>query len=117
MILLLHHQRVIRTDEQVERCLFWGGEGCCTGHFEALDPALAAGRRAIEAGIADPESVLAIVRKILAGEPAIRIDYAAVCDAETLEPLERIDRQAVILGAIRLGSVRLIDNVLARRKR
>ena len=79
--------------------------------------ALAAGRRAIEAGITDPESVLAIVRKILAGEPAIRIDYAAVCDAETLEPLERIDRQAVILGAIRLGSIRLIDNVLARRKR
>jgi pantoate--beta-alanine ligase len=78
--------------------------------------ALAAGARAVEAGITDPESVLAIVRKILGGEAAIGIEYAAVCDAETLEPLERIDRQAVILGAIRLGSVRLIDNVLAKRK-
>jgi pantoate--beta-alanine ligase len=54
--------------------------------------------------------------KILSGEPAIRIDYLAICDPDTLEPLDRIDRQAVILGAIRLGAVRLIDNVLARAK-
>lgn len=56
------------------------------------------------------------MRKILGEETAIRIDYLAICDPHTLEPLARIDRQAVILGAIRLGAVRLIDNVLARRK-
>jgi pantoate--beta-alanine ligase len=78
--------------------------------------ALLAGRRAIESGMAEPGSVSAIMRKILGGEPAVHIDYLAVCDPRTLEPLERTGRQAVILGAIRLGSVRLIDNVLARRK-
>ena len=76
--------------------------------------ALLAGRRAIEAGMTDPDSVAAIMRKVLGGEPAIRIDYLALCDPDTLEPLHRVDRQAVILGAIRLGSVRLIDNVLVR---
>jgi pantoate--beta-alanine ligase len=79
--------------------------------------ALLAGRRAIEGGATKPESVDAVMRKILAGEPAIRIDYLAICDAETLEPLDKIDRQTVILGAIRLGAVRLIDNVLAKAKR
>jgi pantoate--beta-alanine ligase len=54
------------------------------------------------------------MRKVLGGEPAIRIDYLAICGADQLEPLNRIDRQAVILGAIRLGSVRLIDNVLVK---
>lgn len=76
--------------------------------------ALLAGRRAIEAGMTDPDSAAAIMRKVLGGEPAIRIDYLALCDPDTLEPLDRVDRQAVILGAIRLGSVRLIDNVLVR---
>jgi pantoate--beta-alanine ligase len=41
----------------------------------------------------------------------------AVCDPATLEPLTTIDRQAVLLGAVRIGSVRLIDNVLASRKK
>jgi len=77
---------------------------------------LLAGQQAIETGVTDPDSVQAIMRKILGGEPAIRIDYLAICDRDTLEPLDRIHRQAVILGAIRLGTVRLIDNVLVRVK-
>jgi pantoate--beta-alanine ligase len=78
--------------------------------------ALLAGRRAIEAGMTNAHRVQAVMRKVLASEPALRLDYLAVCDAETLEPLERIDRRAVLLGAIRLGAVRLIDNVLANPK-
>ncbi len=78
--------------------------------------ALLAGQRTIEHGATDAKAVQAIMEKGLREEPAIRIDYLAVCDPDTLEPLERIDRQAVILGAIRLGSVRLIDNVLASGK-
>jgi len=82
-----------------------------------LYQALLAAQRAIETGVADPKTVQAMMRKVLEAQPAIRIDYLAICDPDTLEPLDRIDRQAVILGAIRLGSVRLIDNVLTRRKR
>jgi len=77
---------------------------------------LLAGRRAIEAGMTDPDSVDALMRKVLGGEPAIQIDYLALCDPDTLEPLTRIRQRAVILGAIRLGSVRLIDNLLVRLK-
>jgi pantoate--beta-alanine ligase len=82
-----------------------------------LYQALLAGQRAIETGVADPEAVQAMMRKALEAQSAIHIDYLAICDPDTLEPLDRIDRQAVILGAIRLGSVRLIDNVLTRRTR
>ncbi|MGE0748555.1 MAG: pantoate--beta-alanine ligase [Rhodospirillales bacterium] len=48
------------------------------------------------------------------------IDYVAICDAETLQPVERLDydRPARVFAAARLGSARLIDNVpvLLRRE-
>ena len=82
----------------------------------AFYQALLAGRRAIERGISDPTNVQAVIRNVLQKVPPIAIDYLAICDPDSLEPLDRIDRQAVILGAVRLGAVRLIDNVLARVK-
>src|SRR5262245_13207582 len=78
--------------------------------------ALEAGRQAIETGMTDAESIQAIMQKVMAGAPMTQIDYLAVCDLLTLEPLLKIDRQTVLLGAIRIGSVRLIDNVLVSRK-
>ena len=40
-----------------------------------------------------------------------RIDYLAVCDAETLEPVARAEAPARVLAAVWLGETRLIDNV------
>ena len=40
-----------------------------------------------------------------------RIDYLAVCDAETLAPVESITVPARVLAAAWLGETRLIDNV------
>ncbi len=45
------------------------------------------------------------------------VDYLAVVDAETLEPLERLDRPARILVAVQLGRARLIDNERSSRLR
>ena len=39
------------------------------------------------------------------------VDYVEACDAETLAPLERLDRPGRLLAAARLGATRLIDNV------
>ncbi|MCL5283774.1 MAG: pantoate--beta-alanine ligase [Armatimonadetes bacterium] len=50
----------------------------------------------------------------LAEEPLIKVDYIKVADAEMLEPADLGDRPAVILGAIRIGSTRLIDNILLK---
>ena len=40
-----------------------------------------------------------------------RIDYLAVCDAETLAPVEHVTAPARVLAAAWLGKTRLIDNV------
>lgn len=43
-----------------------------------------------------------------------RIDYLAVCAAETLEPVGRVEVTARMLTAVWLGETRLIDNVPVR---
>ncbi|MCS6801120.1 MAG: pantoate--beta-alanine ligase [Chloroflexota bacterium] len=39
------------------------------------------------------------------------VDYLVIVDPDTLEPLATLDRPARALGAVRLGAVRLIDNL------
>jgi pantoate--beta-alanine ligase len=46
-------------------------------------------------------------------EPAFdAIDYVAIADADTLQPIERVEGRAVIAVAARIGKTRLIDNVV-----
>ena len=74
--------------------------------------ALQAGRQTIRRGRVAASMVERIMRQTVEQEPRARIEYLALCDPATLEPLERVDRRALLLGAIRIGSVRLIDNVV-----
>jgi pantoate--beta-alanine ligase len=77
-----------------------------------LYKSLRAGADVIRKGMADGEAVGAVMAKIVAQEPAMTIDYLAVCDPRTLEPLSSITSRAVLLGAVRLGAVRIIDNLV-----
>ncbi|HEX8414823.1 MAG TPA: pantoate--beta-alanine ligase, partial [Sphingomicrobium sp.] len=40
-----------------------------------------------------------------------QVDYVALCDAETLQPVDTLTRPARILAAARIGRTRLIDNL------
>ncbi len=58
-----------------------------------------------------------IVRNRISGEPLAVIDYIAVIDRETLQPVDRVgDEETLIAAAVGFGSVRLIDNVILNRK-
>ena len=39
------------------------------------------------------------------------VDYIELRDAETLEPLETLDRPARLIAAAQIGRTRLIDNI------
>ncbi len=76
-----------------------------------LHRALQAGVAAIEAGERSLRSVEARMAEVIAAEPLAQLDYVSVVDAGTLEPVEPLAGTLRLLGAIRLGKARLIDNV------
>lgn len=80
-----------------------------------LYKSLQAGAEAIKEGMTSGRKVQSVMTQVLRKEPAAALDYLAVCDPETLAPVESVHDQAVLLGAIRIGTVRLIDNLLVRR--
>ena len=85
-----------------------GERAAATVLWRALDAA----RLAAAKGERDGEALRRIAEDVIAREPRARLEYVAVVDPETLEPLTRLDaRGAVCLVAARLGDVRLIDNL------
>ena len=66
-------------------------------------------------GERDAGRIQRAAHNILSREPLIDgVDYVSIVDAETMRPLETVPdgRQVMIAIAVRLGSVRLIDNVV-----
>ncbi len=58
-----------------------------------------------------------MVKDRIAAEPAAEIDYVAVVDRDSLQSVDRIgDDETLIAIAVRIGGVRLIDNVILNRK-
>ena len=77
-----------------------------------LYKSLQAGAEAIRRGVTDGATIQEAMARIIKGEPAMTVDYLAVCDPHRLEPLSAVTSRVVLLGAVRIGSVRLIDNLL-----
>jgi pantoate--beta-alanine ligase len=60
----------------------------------------------------DADYARALLRRRLGDAPGVRLDYAEVCDPETLEPLEgMVQGPARALVAAHVGPARLIDNI------
>lgn len=76
--------------------------------------ALRAAKTELSAGVKDTLELERTMRKVLQSEPRARVDYAEIVDAETFKPLVRVGRDSYALLAVRIGSTRLIDNMLIR---
>jgi pantoate--beta-alanine ligase len=57
-----------------------------------------------------PPEIAAQMAAHLTRQPGIELQYAVVCNADTLEPLQNRGSEAVALIAVRIGTTRLIDN-------
>ena len=73
---------------------------------------LMAGAETLRKGTRSSKDIIRVMAEVIAQEPKVRIDYLAVCHPVTLESLATVRHECVLLGAVRLGTIRLIDNLL-----
>jgi pantoate--beta-alanine ligase len=72
-------------------------------------------RRSVELarnGESDASTILDAAIERLSAESGLHIDYVKICHAQTLEDAAVVDRESVMLLAVKIGKTRLIDNSL-----
>ena len=63
------------------------------------------------AKINHPVEMIKAARTAIESSPLTRIDYLSLVDAETLQPITRMDRTSILAAAVFYGDVRLIDHI------
>jgi len=63
-------------------------------------------------GERDAAKLIASGKAAIAAEPCMRLDYFAIVNWETLEPLARVEGETLVAVAAWVGETRLIDNVV-----
>lgn len=77
-----------------------------------LSRSLAAVRDKIEAGERASAPLLEIIRNTIGSERLASLDYSAIVDADSFESVDFLKGNCLALLAARVGSTRLIDNLL-----
>jgi pantoate--beta-alanine ligase len=84
------------------------------GAASCLYEALARAAWLVEGGERDARVLRAELARRIGAEPLAALDYVAVVDEDTFEEVDRVRGPVRALVAARIGSTRLIDNLLLR---
>jgi pantoate ligase / CMP/dCMP kinase len=83
----------------------------------ALYRALQQASKTFASGDRTSATALAAARAEVAREPEVKLEYAELVDPDTLRPLEIVETAGLLAVAARVGSTRLIDNIILRNRR
>jgi pantoate--beta-alanine ligase len=78
----------------------------------SLSRSLVIARDLYNAGERNAGKILDAVSAHISSQSFTRIDYAKICDVDTLEDITRIEGGAVLALAVKVGKTRLIDNYI-----
>ena len=74
--------------------------------------ALQAAQQAIAEGVQDSGEARKRGLSVLEQDQSAKVEYLEIVDPEEMQPVERITGPVRVAGAIRIGAIRLIDNLL-----
>lgn len=66
----------------------------------------------LTAGERSADKIKEAMRRMIAAEPEVSIDYISICDTETLEELDLVTARTLVAIAVKVGKIRLIDNMV-----
>lgn len=75
---------------------------------------LSRAKELIEIGERDAAVLREQLIKTIAAEPSASLDYLEIADSESLEPVAKLTGEIIIALAVRIGTTRLIDNMVFR---
>ena len=75
-----------------------------------LSRALCKAEKRFRRGETSAAALLHVVLAELGQEPLAHVEYAKLCDADSLQEVDRVQGTAVLALAVRFGRARLIDN-------
>ncbi len=73
---------------------------------------LQAADKAVGAGETSTKRLIAEIRNVISSEPLAAFEYAVIADPDTLEPVSKIQRSALIGVGARIGAATLNDSLL-----
>ena len=76
----------------------------------SLSQALADARKLVAVGDIDCADLIGIMTRQISAQPEAVIDYIKICHQITLQDQATVDKDSVLLLAVRFGTTRLIDN-------
>lgn len=76
----------------------------------SLQRAFEVARKLIISGERNSSILISNMREVIRSQPGADIEYIAICHPETLADLEAVEARTLIALAVRIDSVRLIDN-------
>ena len=77
-----------------------------------LYQAILLGQRLMQQGERDCQKILTHMQKLIEQQPLAKVDYISIVDANTLTPIEQIDKSVLCAMAVYIGKTRLIDNFI-----
>ncbi|MCR4400885.1 MAG: pantoate--beta-alanine ligase, partial [Syntrophomonadaceae bacterium] len=77
-----------------------------------LSQALELGRAMIEQGERDPGVIRQAMIDHIQAAPFTSIDYVQICNGDDLSDLDTVQGRVLLALAVRVGTTRLIDNLL-----
>lgn len=70
-------------------------------------------RQAFHAGLRDADQLLQIGKEHIESHPLVTLDYLDIRSERSLDPAPDLSKEkSIVLGAIKIGKVRLIDNIV-----
>ncbi|MDA2937774.1 pantoate--beta-alanine ligase [Acidobacteria bacterium AH-259-A15] len=78
--------------------------------------ALQIAKEQIQAGETGSQHILRKALRVLEEEPLVEVEYLDVVDPEQMQPVSKVVGPVRVCAAIRIGSARLIDNILCERE-
>lgn len=78
----------------------------------SLFQSLKAAQALVAQGIFDSRRIIDAAEAVITSYPETKIDYIRLCDPENLEAVESVKGQALLALAVKIGTTRLIDNMI-----